>query len=163
MSLPIHRLDTRGDAAGLWRNASCALAARCIHVQVDPVAASNRSVASVRGPPSQHPNEGRIMRILAAALGALLISTSQPALALGEQEQGELAQTEARQTEPQQAEAPAAETAEAPQPAAQQADTQPAEAAQPATQQPATQEAEAKPAEAPQAATTQQAETQPAE
>jgi len=48
------------------------------------------------------------MRILAAALGALLISTSQPALALGGHEQGELAQTEAQQTE-----APAAEMQQA--------------------------------------------------
>jgi hypothetical protein len=43
------------------------------------------------------------MRILAAALGALLISTSQPALALGGHEQGELQQSEAQQTEPQEA------------------------------------------------------------
>jgi hypothetical protein len=70
-------------------------------------------------------NEAPIMRILAAALGALLISTSQPALALGGHEQ----QTEAQQTEPQQAEAPAAETqpANTPQPDMRQAETQPAE------------------------------------
>ena len=98
------------------------------------------------------------MRILAAALGALLISTSQSALALGGHEQDELAQTEAQQTEPQQvepqkAEAPAAEAqpAEAPQPDMQQAETQPD-----------MQQAEAQPAEAPQPAI-QQAETQPAE
>ena len=114
------------------------------------------------------------MRILAAALGALLISTSHPALALGGQEQGELQQTETQQTEPQQAEAPAAETqsAEVPQPDMQQAETQPAEAPQPAVQQAETQPAEApqpdmqqaetQPAEAPQPAV-QQAETQPAE
>jgi outer membrane biosynthesis protein TonB len=119
------------------------------------------------------------MRILAAALGALLISTSQPALALGGHEQDELQQTEAQQTEPQQAEpqkaeAPAAEMqpAEAPQPVIQQAETQPAEAPQPDMQQaeaqpaeapqPAMQQAEAQPAEAPQPAM-QQAETQPAE
>ena len=119
-------------------------------------------------------DEGRIMRILAAALGALLISTSQPALAMGEPEQGELAQTEARQTEPQQAEAPAAETqpAEAPQPATtQQAETQPAEAPQPDMQQaetkpaeaqPVMQPVEAKPTEAPQS-DVQQAEAKPAE
>ena len=101
------------------------------------------------------------MRILAAALGALLISTSQPALALGAQEQGELQQTEAQQAEPQQAEAPAAEAqpAEAPQPVIQQAETQPAEAPQPATQQ----QAEAQPAaEAPQPGI-QQPEMQQAE
>ena len=114
-------------------------------------------------------NEARIMRLLAAALGALLISTSQPALALGAQEQGEPQQTEAQQTEPQQtepqqaeaqqAEAPAAEAqpAEAPQPVIQQAETQPAEAPQPDIQQ-----AETQPAEAPQPATQQQVETQPA-
>src|SRR5262245_63835810 len=91
--------------------------------------------------PVQHPNEGRIMRILAAALGALLISTSHSALALGGHEQGEL---QLQQAEPQQAEAPAAETqpAEAQQPATQQAETQPAEAPQPATQQAETQPAE---------------------
>ncbi len=73
------------------------------------------------------------MRILAAALGALLISTSQPALALGGHEQGELEQSEAQQTEPQEAEAPAAETqpAEAPQPDMQQAEARPAETPQP--------------------------------
>jgi hypothetical protein len=73
------------------------------------------------------------MRILAAALGALLISTSQPALALGGHEQGELQQSEAQQTEPQQAEAPAADTqpAGAPQPDMQQAEAQPAETPQP--------------------------------
>jgi outer membrane biosynthesis protein TonB len=99
------------------------------------------------------------MRILAAALGALLISTSHPALALGDHEQGELAQIETQQTEPQQAEAPAAEAqpAEAPQPALQQAETRPAEAPQPTMQQ-----AETQPAEAPQP-TLQQAETQQAE
>jgi hypothetical protein len=114
------------------------------------------------------------MRILATALGALLISTSQPALALGGHEQGEVQQTEPQQPEPQQAEASAAETqpAETPQPATQQVEAQPAEAPQPATQQaeaqpaeapqPATQQAEAQPTEAPQPAT-QQAETQPAE
>jgi hypothetical protein len=70
------------------------------------------------------------MRILAAALGALLISTSQPALALGGHEQDDLQQTEAQQLEPQQAQAPAAETqpAEVTQPDMQQAETQPAEA-----------------------------------
>ena len=84
------------------------------------------------------------MRILAAALGALLISTSQPALALGGHEQDELAQTEAQQTEPQKAEAPAAEAqpAEAPQPDMQQAETQPAEAPQPDMQQAEMQQAE---------------------
>jgi outer membrane biosynthesis protein TonB len=109
-------------------------------------------------------NEGRIMRILAAALGALLISTSHPALALGDHEQSELAQ----------AEAPAAETqpTDAPQPVMQQAETQPVEAPQPAMQQaepqqaeapqPTIQQAETQPAEAPQS-TMQQAETQPAE
>jgi len=99
------------------------------------------------------------MRILAAALGALLISTSQPALALGGHEQDELQQTEPQQAEPQKAEAPAAEAqpAEAPQPDMQQAETQPAEAPQPDMQQ-----AEAQPAEAPQPAM-QQAETQPTE
>jgi hypothetical protein len=119
-------------------------------------------------------NEARTMRILAAALGALLISTSQPALALGGHEQGELAQTEAPQTEPQQAETPAAEAqpAEAPQPAMQQTETQPAEAPQPDMQQaeaqpaeapqPAMQQAETQPTEAPQPATQQQAEAQPA-
>jgi hypothetical protein len=112
------------------------------------------------------------MRILAAALGALLISTSQHALALGGDEQDELAQTEVQQTEPQQA--PAAETqpaearrpdkqqaeaspTEAPQPAMQQAETQPPEAPKPNLQQ-----AEAQPAEAPQP-DMQQAKTQPAE
>ncbi len=99
------------------------------------------------------------MRILAAALGALLISTSQPALALGGHEQDELQQSEAQQTEPQQAEAPAAETqpADAPQPDMQQAVTLPAEAPQADIRQ-----AEAQPAEAPQPGM-QQAETQPAE
>ena len=79
------------------------------------------------------------MRILAAALGALLISTSQPALALGGHEQGELAQTEA-----QEAEAPVAEpqSAEAPQPGMQQAEPQPAEAPQPSMQQTVIHEAE---------------------
>jgi len=87
-------------------------------------------------------NEVRIMRILAAALGALLISTSQPALALGGHEQGELQQSEAQQTE-----APASETqpADAPQPDVKRAETQPAEAPQPILQQ-----AETQPAEAPQ-------------
>jgi hypothetical protein len=133
-------------------------------------------------------NEGWTMRILAAALGALLISTSQPALALGGHEQGELQQTEAQQAEPEQAEARAAEAqpadapqpatqaeaqpAEAPQPEVKQAEKQPAEAPQPAMQQAVTQPAEApqpevkqaetQPAEAPQPAM-QQAETQPAE
>jgi DNA mismatch repair ATPase MutL len=95
------------------------------------------------------------MRILAAALGALLISTSQPALASGGHEQ----QTEVQQTEPQQAEASAAETqpAEAPQPDMQQAETQPAEA-----QQPDMQQAETQPAEA-QQPDMQQAETQSAQ
>jgi hypothetical protein len=114
------------------------------------------------------------MRILAAALGALLISTSQPALALGGHEQGELQQAEAQQTEPQQAEAPAAETqpAEALQPDMQQAEPQTAEASQPDTrqvegqpaeaQQPDMRQAEAQPAEVPQP-DMQQAETQPAE
>jgi hypothetical protein len=100
------------------------------------------------------------MRILAAALGALLISTSQPALALGGHEQGELQQSEAQQTEPQQAEAPAAETqpadalqpdmqqvvtlpVEAPQADIRQAETQPAEAPQPDMPQAETQSAEA--------------------
>ena len=85
------------------------------------------------------------MRILAAALGALLISTSQPALALGGQ--GELQQTEAQQTKPEQAEAPAAETqpAGAPQPEMQQAEAKPAEAPQPDMKQ-----AETQPANAPQ-------------
>jgi hypothetical protein len=103
-------------------------------------------------------NEGWTMRILAAALGALLISTSQPALALGGHEQGELQQTEAQQAEPEQAEARAAEAqpADAPQPATQ-AEAQPAEAPQPEVKQ-----AETQPAEAPQPAM-QQAETQPAE
>jgi outer membrane biosynthesis protein TonB len=113
------------------------------------------------------------MRILAAALGALLISTSHPALALGGHEQDEI-QTEQQQAEPQQAEAPAAETqqAEAPQSAMQQAEAQPAEAPQPTTQQaetqpaeapqPPMQQAETQPTEAPQP-TMQQAETQPAE
>ena len=83
------------------------------------------------------------MRILAAALGALLISTSEPALALGGQEQGELQQTEAQQTEQQQAEAPGPETqpAEAPQPDMQQAETQPADVSQPDMQQAETQPA----------------------
>ena len=115
-----------------------------------------------------------IMRILAAALGALLISTSQPALALGAHEQGELPRTEAQQSEPQQAEAPAAETqpADAPQPDVRQAEAQPAEAPQPEAQQaetkppevaqPAMQQIETKPAEAPQP-DVQQAETKPAE
>jgi outer membrane biosynthesis protein TonB len=95
------------------------------------------------------------MRILAAALGALLISTSQPALALGGHEQGELQQSEAQQTEPQEAEAPAAETqpAEAPQSDMQQAETQPAGAPQPDMQQ-----AEAQPAETPQPEMPQQAD-----
>jgi hypothetical protein len=77
------------------------------------------------------------MRILAAALGALLISTSHPALALGGQEQDELQQTEPQQTEPQQAEAPAVEVqpARAPQPDMQRAETQPAQAPQPTMQQ----------------------------
>jgi hypothetical protein len=113
-------------------------------------------------------NEARTMRILAAALGALLISTSQPALALGGHEQDELQQTEPQQAKPQQAEAPAAETlqaeapaaeaqpAETPQPDMQQAEAQPAEAPPPEMQQ-----AEAQPAEAPQPAM-QQAEAQPA-
>ena len=97
------------------------------------------------------------MRILAAALGALLISTSQHALALGGHEQDELAQTEVQQTEPQQA--PAAETqpAKAPQPDMQQAEAKPAEVPQPEARQ-----AEAQPAEAPQPGT-QQAETKPTE
>jgi outer membrane biosynthesis protein TonB len=99
-------------------------------------------------------NEARTMRILAAALGALLISTSHPALALGEHEQDELAQTEAQQTELQQAEAP---IAEASQPTMQQAETQPAEVPQPTMQQ-----AETPPAEAPQP-TMQQAVMQQAE
>jgi outer membrane biosynthesis protein TonB len=100
------------------------------------------------------------MRILAAALGALLISTSQPALALGGHEQGELQQSEAQQTEPQEAEAPAAETqpAEAPQSDMQQAETQPAGAPQPDMQQ-----AEAQPAETPQPEMQQKAEMQQAE
>jgi len=100
------------------------------------------------------------MRILAAALGALLISTSQPALALGGHEQGELQQSEAQQTEPQEAEAPAAETqpAEAPQSDMQQAETQPAEAPQPDVQQ-----AEARPAETPQPEMQQRAEMQQAD
>src|SRR5262249_26295741 len=94
------------------------------------------------------------MRILAAALGALLISTSQPALALGEHEQGELAQPEAQQTEPQQTEAPTAETqpVDAPQPDMQQADAKPGQASQPEIRQ-----IEARPAEDPQPET-QQAE-----
>jgi hypothetical protein len=105
------------------------------------------------------------MRILAAALGALLISTSQPALALGGHEQDELAQTEAQQTEPRQAEAPAAEAqpAEAPQPVIQQGEAKPDAEAQPTeAPQPAMQQAETQPAEAPQPGI-QQAETQPAE
>jgi hypothetical protein len=81
------------------------------------------------------------MRILAAALGALLISTSEPALALGGHEQDELQQTEAQQTEPEQAEAPAAEMQPAPQPDMQQAETQPAEP-QPDMQQAVMQQAE---------------------
>jgi hypothetical protein len=114
------------------------------------------------------------MRILAAALGALLISTSQPALALGGHEQGELQQAEPQQAEPKQAEAPAAETqpadapqldlqqaearsAEAPQPVMQQAETQPVD-----TPQPIMQQAEAQPADAPQP-DMQQAEMQQAE
>src|SRR5262245_51036230 len=98
------------------------------------------------------------MRILAAALGALLISTSQPALALGGQEQDELAQTEAQQAEPQQAEAPVAETqpAEARQPEAQQAETKPAETPQPERQQAEVTEAVAPPSE-PQQPQTRQA------
>jgi len=97
------------------------------------------------------------MQVLAAALGALLISTSQHALALGGHEQDELAQTEVQQTEPQQA--PAAETQpdKAPQPDMQQAEAKPAEVPQPEARQ-----AEAKPAEAPQPGT-QQAETKPTE
>ena len=100
------------------------------------------------------------MRILAAALGALLISSSQPALALGGHEQGELQQSEAQQTEPPQAEAPAAETqpAGAPQSDMQQAETQPAGAPQPDMQQ-----AEAQPAETPQPEMQQKAEMQQAE
>ena len=94
------------------------------------------------------------MRILAAALGALLISTSQPALALGGHEQGGLQQTEAQPAEAPSAEAP---PAEAPQPVMQEAETQPADAPQPDMQQ-----AEAQPAEAAQP-DTQQAEVQPAE
>jgi hypothetical protein len=69
------------------------------------------------------------MRILAAALGALLISTSQPALALGGQEQGELQQTEPQPTD-------------VPQPEMQQAETQPAEAPQPEMQHTEMQQAE---------------------
>src|SRR5262245_50050665 len=86
--------------------------APCIHVQIDPVTASDLSVASVpaRTTVRNTINEGWIMRILAAALGALLISTSQPALVLGGHEQGELQQPEAQQIEPPEAEAPAAET-----------------------------------------------------
>ena len=118
-------------------------------------------------------NEGWTMRILAAALGALLISTSQPALALGGHEQDELQQTEAQQTKPEQAEARAAEAqpADAPQPATQ-AEAQPAEAPQPEVKQaetqpaeppqPEMQQAETQPAKAPQPAM-QQAEAQPAE
>jgi outer membrane biosynthesis protein TonB len=103
------------------------------------------------------------MRILAAALGALLISTSHPVIALGDHEQGELAQTEAQQTELQQAEAPVAETkpAEASQPTMPQAETQPAEVPQPTMQQAETQQAETQPAEVPQP-TMQHAETPPA-
>jgi hypothetical protein len=95
------------------------------------------------------------MRILAAALGALLISTSQGALALGAHEQDDLQQTEAQQTE-QQAETAVSETqpAEAPQPDTQQAETQQAEAPAVETQptgapQPDMQQAETRPAEAP--------------
>ena len=82
-------------------------------------------------------NEAQTMRILAAALGALLISTSQPALALGGDEQGELVQTEAQKIEPEQAEVPAAETqpTEAAQPDMQRAEAQQAEAMQPDAQQ----------------------------
>src|SRR5262249_14849393 len=106
----------------------------------------------------QHKMRARTMRILAAALGAILISTSQPALALGWHEQGELQQAEALQVEALQVEAPAAETqpAEVP-PATQQAEAQPDE-----TPQPDVQQAETQPAEAPQPAM-QQAETQQAE
>ena len=89
------------------------------------------------------------MRILAAAFGALLISTSQPALALGGDEQGELVQTEAPAAE--------AQPAEAQQPEAQQAETQPPEAPKPDVQQ-----SEAQPAEAPQPEA-QQAKAQPSE
>jgi hypothetical protein len=87
------------------------------------------------------------MRILTAALGALLISTSQPALVLGGYDQVELQQAEEQRTEPQQADEPAAETqpTEALQSNMQQADIQPAEAPPPAMQQ-----AETQPAEAPQ-------------
>ena len=87
-------------------------------------------------------NEAQTMRILAAALGALLISTSQPALASGGDEQGELAQTEAQKTEPEQAEVPAAETqpTEAAQPDMQRAEAQQAEAMQPDAQQAETQQ-----------------------
>ena len=124
------------------------------------------------------------MRILAAALGALLISTSQPALALGGHEQDELQQTQGQQAEapaaeaqPDEASQPSMERAEtqpteAPQPVMQQAETQPAEAPQPVMQQaetqpaeapqPVMQQAETQPAEAPQPVM-QQAETQPAE
>jgi outer membrane biosynthesis protein TonB len=121
----------------------------------------------------------RIMRILAAALGALLISTSQPALALGGDEQGELAQTQApaAETQPAEAQQPEAQQAEAPptgtpQPAMQQTETQPPEAPKPEVQQaqtlpaeaaqPDTQKADAQPPEAPQPGT-QQVETQQAE
>src|SRR5215510_9294805 len=85
----------------------------------------------------QHPYEGTDMRILAAAFGALLISTSQPALALGGDEQGELVQTEAPAAEAQQPEAQQAETQppEAPKPDVQQSEAQPAEAPQPEAQQ----------------------------
>jgi len=87
-------------------------------------------------------NEAQTMRILAAALGALLISTSQPALALGGDEQGELVQTEAQKIEPEQAEVPAAETqpTEAAQPDMQRAEAQQAEAMQPDAQQAETQQ-----------------------
>ena len=84
------------------------------------------------------------MRILAAALGALLISTSHPALALGGYEQDEIQQTEPQQAELQQAEAPAAQTqpADAPRPNTLQAETQPVEAPQPTMQQAEMQQAE---------------------
>jgi hypothetical protein len=116
----------------------------------------------------------RIMRILAAALGAFLISTSQPALALGGDEQDELAQTQAPAAETQPAEAQQAEASPtgAPQPAVQQTETQPPEAPQPEVQQAKTQPVETAQPEVPQAQTlpaeaaqpdTQKADAQPPE
>jgi len=118
------------------------------------------------------------MRILATALGALLISTSQPALALGgvdhgEPQLGDLQQMQVQQVaqpEPQPAEAQQCEPeqpaemqqaevkpAETPPPVMQQVEVQPAE-----TPPPVMPEAEVKPAETP-APPVKEAEAQPAE